>query len=232
MILTYSEAYGQVQNLLKVYPKLKPIESDSEKIRLYGLIEVYRSACNYILQKEYPIEIIIPINSNEFPTVIDKGNMIAQEYPHRYTNGELCLETNTAIKLRFIDGFDLVAWMDEFVEPYFFSYEYYSRYGEFPFGERPHGLEGIVHTYQQLFHADNLQQACSLLVYAAEDNYRGHIQCPCKSGKKLRNCHGPYLFPFMTDPRKKDIALSDLNYLRKELTALEQSRSDYSKTKR
>lgn len=207
MILTYSEAYGQVQNLLKVYPKLKPIESDSEKIRLYGLIEVYRSACNYILQKEYPIEIIIPINSNEFPTVIDKGNMIAQEYPHRYTNGELCLETNTAIKLRFIDGFDLVAWMDEFVEPYFFSYEYYSRYGEFPFGERPHGLEGIVHTYQQLFHADNLQQACSLLVYAAEDNYRGHIQCPCKSGKKLRNCHGPYLFPFMTDPRKKRYCL-------------------------
>ena len=29
-----------------------------------------------------------------------------------------------------------------------FTYEFYIRYGEFPFGERAHGIEGIIQTYE------------------------------------------------------------------------------------
>ena len=158
--------------------------------------------------------------------------MIDSDYPHRYSDGSLCLETSTTIRLRFVDGFDLVAWMDEFVEPYFFSYEYYDRYGSFPFGERPHGLNGVIHTYQELFHTDDLEKACLLLRYVAESTYRGHAPCPCGSGERLRKCHGQYLQPFMMNPKKKAIALSDLQYLRKELTAIEHPRRNNTKAKR
>ena len=231
MILKYNDACEQVQRLLTVYPKLEVKESDSVKIRLSGTIEVYRSACNYTLQKEYPIELIIPIGNDDLPTVIETSNMIDASYPHRYSDGSLCLETNTAIRLRFIDGFDLVAWMDEFVEPYFFSYEFYVRYGTFPFGERPHGLNGIIHTYQEIFHTDDGGATGTLLRYAAEESYRGHVSCPCGSGEKLRKCHGQYLLPFMKNPKKKTIALADLQFLRKELTAFEQSRRNPAKAK-
>ncbi len=231
MILKYAEACEQVQRLLTSYPKLEVKESDSTKIRLAGPIEVYRSACNYTLHKEYPIELIIPIGNDDLPTVIETANMIDAAYPHRYSDGSLCLETNTAIRMRFIDGFDLFAWMDEFVEPYFFSYEYYVRYGAFPFGERPHGINGIIHTYQELFHADDGGAIGALLRYAAEEVYRGHVSCPCGSGEKLRKCHGQYLLPFMTNPKKKALALADLQYLRRELTAFEQSRRNLTKAK-
>ena len=231
MTLKYAEACEQVDRLLTSYPKLRIIESNPTIIRLGGSIDVYRSACNYTLQKEYPIEIIIPIETDKLPTVIETADMIDADYPHRYSDGSLCLETNTAILMRFIDGFDLVAWMDEFVEPYFFSYEYYARYGAFPFGERPHGIIGIIHTYQEIFHVDNPRAASALLCYAAEEVYRGHISCPCGSGEKLRKCHGQYLLPFMTNPKKKALALSDLLFLRKELITFEQSRSNTAKTK-
>ena len=231
MTLNYTEACEQVQRLLTAYPKLNVVKSDPTIIQLCGSIEIYRSACNYTLQKEYPIEIIIPLDNDKLPTVIETNNMIDSDYPHRYSDGSLCLETSTTIRLRFVDGFDLVAWMDEFVEPYFFSYEYYDRYGSFPFGERPHGLNGVIHTYQELFHTDDLEKACLLLRYAAESAYRGHAPCPCGSGERLRKCHGQYLQPFMMNPKKKAIALLDLQYLRKELTAIEHPRRNNAKAK-
>ena len=231
MTLKYIEACEQVQHLLTLYPKLEVKESDSTIIRLAGPIEVYRAACNYTLQKEYQIEIIVPIENDDLPTIIETANMIDVGYPHRYKDGSLCLETNTAIRMRFIDGFDLAAWMDEFVEPYFFSYEFYVRYGTFPFGERPHGLNGIIQTYQEIFHANDGGSTCALLRYAAEEAYRGHVSCPCGSGEKLRKCHGQFLMPFMTNPKKRAIAQADLHFIRKEITAFEQSRRNYAKAK-
>ena len=232
MILNYTEACEQVQRLLKEYPNLNVIESTPKQIRISGVIEVYRSACGYTLQKDYSIEVIFPLNNEEFPTIRETNNQIASDYPHRYEDGILCLETNTAFRMRFIEGFDFVAWMSEYVEPYFFSYEFYTRFGSLPFGERPHGLNGIIHTYQELFHTDDFVKACSLIRYVAEEVYRGHAPCPCGSEIRLRKCHGQYLQPIMMDQRKKNIVISDLQYLRNELNAYEQSKRDNTKAKR
>lgn len=231
MILEKAEVGKQIQKLLTAYPNLNIVESDSLHIRLSGSIFVFRTALNFTVQNTYPVEINVPIGDEALPSIRETGNLIDSNYPHRYMHGGLCLETDTAIRLRFIDGFDLVAWMDEFVEPYFFSYEYYSRYGEYPFGERPHNLIGILHTYQEIFNASDISQAAALLIYSSNNNYRGHVLCPCGSHKKLRNCHGPYLYPFMTDNRKKAIAASDILYIRKELTAIEHSRRNNAKAK-
>lgn len=222
MILGLTEAGKQIQKLLTAYPNLCITESSPALIKINGSIYVFRTALNFTVQKTYPVEIDIPIGVDTLPSIRETGNLIDPSYPHRYKHdGGLCLETDTAIRLRFIDGLDLVAWMDEFVEPYFFSYEYYMRYSEFPFGERPHYLEGILHTYQEIFHANSIQETASLLVYTADNNYRGHMPCPCGSEKKLRSCHGLYLYPFMTDVRKKAIAISDISYLRKELASID-----------
>lgn len=231
MIFDYATAIEQVEKLLTLYSKLTIKEADLTMIRLSGSIVVNRSAFNYTLHKEYPIDIFIPIGSEDLPTVIETANMIDAEYPHRYRDGSLCLETETAIRMRFFDGFNLATWMDEFVEPFFFSYEYYKRFGVFPFGERPHGLGGILHTYQELLHVDNPGTAITLLRYVADEEYRGHQPCLCGSGQKLRKCHGKFLFPLMTNLKKKSIAVSDLHYLRKEISSLEQSKRNIAKTK-
>lgn len=219
-----NDLQSQINTLLTQYPDLHIVEEDTNHILLKGTIDIFRSACNFILQKKYMIEIIIPKNLYDLPIAIDAGNVISKDYPHRYTDGSLCLETNTYIRNRFIDGIDLVAWMDEFVEPYFFSYEFFCRYGEFPFGERPHGLEGLIHTYQEFWNEDDLNTTYKLMVYTANQKYRGHLPCPCGSRRKTRQCHGPVLFPYITDSRRIDILKNDLQYLMEVIAANEQNR--------
>lgn len=222
----------QVQSLLEQYSDLIIIEEDEHCILLSGKIPIYRSACDFILQKQYDIGIVVPKAENALPTAIDKGNSIANSYPHKYTDGSLCLETDSCIRYRFIDGMNLVEWVDEFVEPYFFSYEFFCRFGKYPFGERPHGFEGLIHTYQELWLENDPIITCGLLRYAAEEAYRGHAPCPCNSGKKLRQCHGPALLPYMSDKSHLEIVQQDCQYLRKELTKYEQAKSNNQKSKR
>lgn len=217
IIFTQEDAVAQVAALIDNYPGLGVLESNSETIRLQGSIRVYRTAFDYTLDRSYIVEIIIPVNSSTLPSVKDVGGSISDDYPHRYVSGELCLETETIIRLRFIDGFSLVEWMDEYVEPYYFTYEYYCRYGVFPFGDRPHGLDGLINTYQDLFSEDDISIVWRLMSFCVTGKYRGHANCPCGSGKRTRDCHGKGLLPIMTDPRKVEIVKNNTNRIIKEL---------------
>jgi hypothetical protein len=218
IILNLTSAAEQISALLKTYPGLKIEKSDLNEVRLLGNIHIYRTALDFTLDNYYDIEIRIPIDSSSLPIAIDIGNAIEPSYPHRYVNGELCLETDTAVKLRFIDGFNLLKWMDEYVEPYYFTYEYFMRFGFFPFGERPHGLEGIINTYQEIFNEVDIGKTLRLMMYSAYESYRGHINCPCGCNKRLRICHGKYIFPLMTNSDIKELIQKDVESIRKAIT--------------
>ena len=62
-----------------------------------------------------------------------------------------------------------------------------------PFGELSHGGKGVLEYYTQLFNASSDVIAIELLKILAENNYRGHYDCPCGNGKRIRNCHGGLL---------------------------------------
>ena len=209
----------QINLLLDTYPGLHITESTENLTRLSGRINIYRTGYGYTLDKDYLVEIVVPVRSDFLPCIFDSGNAIDKNYIHRYTDGRLCLETDTRIRLFFIDGFDLCKWMTDFVEPYFFSYEYYTRYGQFPFGERPHGFLGIVNTYQELLNGIDEIETIKLIRFASSQKYRGHAPCPCGSNKHFRNCHGKYLYRFMTNPRYKEIIVEDWKNIQEEAAA-------------
>ena len=124
--------------------------------------------------------------------------------------------------------FNLIEWMDEFVEPYFVSYEYYQLYGEFPNGERQHGIIGVIESYQDFFHAQDLTETYRFMIHIRDNAYRGHHLCPCGSTLHLRSCHGKWMLPFYTDERIKNIMLNDLQELERQL---HESRQNQAKTK-
>ena len=209
MIFTTESAVQQATNLLHLYNGLKVFSIDEVQITLIGNILVNRIAKGYRLFKEYKIKIVIPLGSDELPRVLDEGNQIDKNYPHRYLDGELCLETDTNIRFRFIDGFSLDAWMSEYVETYFFSYEFYQRYGEFPFGERAHGLVGVLQTYGEIFHEIDYQKVFKIMESISTRKYRGHSLCPCGSSLKIRSCHGPLIMKYYVDDRLNSIVQKD-----------------------
>ena len=183
MIFSKESAVQQVNNLLHLYDKLQICTMDETQIVLVGPILVNRSSKGFQVCKEYTVKIVIPLESEEFPYVLDTGNHIDSNYPHRYLSGKLCLETDANVKIRFIDGFSLEAWMTEYVEPYYFSYEFFQRYGEFPFGERGHGWDGIIQAYSELFNEPDYIKTIRLMKSISIGQYRGHALCPCGSGQ-------------------------------------------------
>lgn len=221
VIFSKESASIQVKRLLLSYPELEIVDFSDSLIRLCGTILVYRAIEDYTLRKKYELEIVVPIGNNELPYVIDSSNAISKSYSHKYNNGMLCLETDIIIRKRFVQGFDLIAWMDEYVEPYFVTYEYFNEYGNYPFGERSHCSLGIMESYQELFNAKDLQEAFYLADYIRKHEYRGHHLCICGSGKRLRNCHGPYMLPFYINGSLKLQLEKDINQLERELREYE-----------
>lgn len=231
MIFCKESAVQQVNRLLYIYDGLSVEKMLDTEIVLSGHILVNRTALGYQLYKEYQIRIVLPLCSNVLPYVIDSGNQIDKSYPHRYADGQLCLETDTAIRIYFLNGFNLETWMRDFVEPYYFSYEYYQRYGVFPFGERAHGIEGVLQTYGEAFNEPDYVKVFRLMEFIQFGHYRGHLPCPCGSGKKMRSCHGQSIKKFFESNNLKAVAQNDYKSIKEVLVAYHEQSGNTKATK-
>lgn len=60
-----------------------------------------------------------------------------------------------------------------------------------PFGEWGHGWKGILEYYSQLLSASDPGVIAHLVLCALYPCIKGHVACPCKSGRNFRRCHAP-----------------------------------------
>lgn len=184
--------YVNLDKLLTDYPELHIWEYGESHtprcIRGTFVMDANHNGVRFL--KEYSIK--IDLTEDKTPLIREIGHHIDSTYPHRYTNGGLCLGTETDIILSCCrdDKFDISLWFDTFVISYFYSYEYFKRMGEYPFGERSHGENGILEYYMETFNLDNFEQARAFIEFVNQHHqYRGHFFCPCGSGKRIRDCH-------------------------------------------
>ena len=68
-----------------------------------------------------------------------------------------------------------------------------------PFGQWAHGAKGIFQFYRELLKTSDLRVITTYLDYLAAKKVKGHRACPCRNGKKLRDCH----FDQIKDLREK-----------------------------
>ena len=203
---------AQVEALLCAYPRLNRTKDSRSAVVISGSIDVNKCFNDFTVAQSYNLEIHIPKSEEKLPNVVDVGHHIMRDYPHLYSDRTLCLATETDIRFRYIQGFDLVDWMGTYVENYYYSYEYYQRYGVFPFGERGHGNKGVLETYQEIFNVNSTTTAKNVLDYiVSHKKYRGHHLCPCYSGKKIRDCHKEIILHFLQDPTLLSLLVQDYN---------------------
>ncbi|MCY3687422.1 MAG: hypothetical protein OXG90_00380 [Gammaproteobacteria bacterium] len=143
------------------------------------------------LSDYFEIDLIVPKNyPNSLPWVLETSGRICDTYDHVYENGKLCLAVPTEERLIFNEEPSLRGFVTNLVIPYCYGYCYWERYGIHPFGEREHGDEGIANFYIEKLGLTNEIQALEFALHLVQHGYRGHHECPCGSGSKLRNCHG------------------------------------------
>lgn len=82
-----------------------------------------------------------------------------------------------------------------------------------PFGQWAHGAKGVFQYYRELLKTADLSVIITYLEYLTAKKVKGHWPCPCKSSKRLRNCHFGVVTGLKAKISRKD-ALKSLEALR------------------
>lgn len=190
--MNFNDLNNQVDECINKYNTLKKtIEKNT--IILEGefiLNAVYNEVSIFDI---YTIKIEFEANyPNTIPIVYELSNKIPKNFQHKYSNNKCCLGVDGDLFIK-IQNMTVSQFLETILTHFLFSASYFLKYGYVPFGEREHGGEGIVSFYKEYFNVDSDDKVVNLLFLVVFNKYRGHALCPCKSGIKLRNCHGDKL---------------------------------------
>lgn len=170
------------------------VERDAETI-LSGMLPFEASADGLeAITESFEIELTIP---RDFPAMLPRvretGGRIGTEYDHRNPSGTLCLAVPVEQHRVFFEQPTLLGFVNRLVIPYLYGYCFWKKHGRHPFDEAAHGHEGILRHYMDTLGLRDDLSALTVISFIFEHGYRGHHDCPCGSGLRVRACHGPAL---------------------------------------
>lgn len=143
----------------------------------------------------FEVEIQLPPNfPKQLPTVRETRERIPRTLDrHMLKDGVACLFVREDWWASHPDSYTLLEFLDGPVRTYFVEQSMVELGMGWPFGERSHGVRGILECYQELTGAQTLEIASAFLALLAEKRIDGRRKCPCGSGYMLRHCHLPVL---------------------------------------
>lgn len=207
----------QIYQLLEEQKRLEIVNEDDNKVILEGLININASYKKIQLIDDFEVRIIVFKNfPNRIPIIYALDNKIPKDFQHVNADKSLCLEVNTEIKIFLIENESLIEWFKIYVVNYFYSAMFFERYKIYPFGERSHAKDGIKEFYRKILNVRNINTIINMLKFVRIGKIKGHYDCPCGSGKKIRKCHYEEL--------KRFIQIKDSKELESDIEQLEGSR--------
>ena len=156
---------------------------DQSTARIHGMISVP--------EDRYSIEILF---LNDYPLTLPQVRETGGRIPHtsdRHVNpkdGTACLCIPDEWFIQRPDE-SLLTFLRGPLYNYFLSQKTYETLGEWPLGERRHGNDGLLDFYQESLGTEDPQVIKKYLEYVCLQTPKGHWDCPCGSGKRIRNCH-------------------------------------------
>jgi hypothetical protein len=200
----------QITDLQAVYCGLQ-VEKSEETIRIHGPL-AFKAQYGDLEQIEDAFEIAIFVPKDypkHLPTVRETTNRIKPGFGHLHPGGTLCLAVPMEERRLFLKEPNLLGFVKNLVIPYFYSYVYWELHGVFPYGEAAHGKDGIQQYYENIFNSQNTNALKLGLFNIYKKGYRGHLPCPCGSGKAIRCCHKEEVLD-LTQPEKRDVLAQDI----------------------
>lgn len=224
-----------VVELLEAHSEFERDDGKQGEIAVIGPYALDATCDGIRLAEDFRLQVTVPADYPvSLPRVKEVSGAIDPGYEHLYSDGSLCLGIQGELLLEQLEKPSLPALLDGPVRSYLYSYLFHERYGRYPFGDRAHGVAGILQYYEELFGETDPMRTIKLLEAVCLDGYRGHLPCPCGSGLIVRKCHGEDILrlkksgaaaAFSFDFRIIDGALADLkNSAQKRSLALSQTR--------
>jgi len=185
----------QIVELTSVYTDLTNIVEGDYGVILSGSLPFEAPSDGLeTITESFEIELTIP---HDFPDALpqakETAGRIEAEYDHRNPGGTLCLAVPVEQRRIFLEQPTLLGFVDRLVIPYLYGYCFWRIHGRHPFGEAAHGHQGILLHYMAVLSLKDEVAALAAICFLFERGYRGHHDCPCRSGLRVRACHGPAL---------------------------------------
>lgn len=187
---------GLREDIARAFPDLW-VHIVDKRVRIQGSLPVL---ANGVLIYRYQILVELPKDyPQSVPTVYELSCRIPRVPDgHVSDNGALCLFLPDERWKYYPPGMSIVEFLRGPVNHFFLWQEELKILGEPLIKARPHGAKGIMEYYREELKTDKLEIIIKFLEYL-EGNAKGHRECFCGSGKKMRNCH----FEKLLDMRKK-----------------------------
>lgn len=182
------EAYRQLVRAVEdQFPDLYFEERD-DQLFLVGEFQV--SDGDVVLDR-YEIEVELPRAGPMagIPIVREVGGRIPHTADRHNPEGVACLGVPDEFWYRHPEGIGLIAFLRGPVRGYFTGQSIVERGGAWPYGERAHGIAGIIEFYAPLVGSHHPARVHAFLEMAAAKKVRAHWRCPCGSGRPVHRCH-------------------------------------------
>lgn len=183
----------QMNEVQAEQPDLELILGHNSKLIVRGDVRFSIDHQGHTYKDTYQIEItILPDYPASIPTAKEIGGAVPIDFHHFPITGNLCLAAPVEQIRVFAQERTLRYYINRLVIPYLFSYTFFREHGELPHGELSHGLIGLIEYYSEFFAVMPIT-AMKFLKLLADNSAPQLMACPCESGRKLRDCHGPKL---------------------------------------
>lgn len=134
------------------------------------------------------VEIVFPKGINHLPLIREIGGRIPRTTDrHTFSGGSICTEVPELTLLR--GDYSLLSYLDGPVRNYFIGQSLFEKGKPWPFNEWSHGKSGLLQAYGEILGVSGEPVIRRYLDYLGHKKVKGHWQCPCGSGKQLRQCH-------------------------------------------
>jgi hypothetical protein len=142
------------------------------------------------ISDSYEIEIRIPeAFPRKIPVVFETSGRIPLHYRH-LQDGSLCLGSETRLRFMLSGGLSILAFVEHCIIPYLYRYSHLKAYGEAPFSDLAHGVDGIKDDLRLLI---GLGADSDVLAFVHLLGRRKRLankqRCPCGSGDRVGRCH-------------------------------------------
>jgi len=156
---------------------------------LKGIYQFKKEYRGYFFQDNFNLEFSFPPDYPEkIPFVNELDNKIHVKF-HRNPDGCLCLCTPVEQYLVFTKEPTLENFINNILNPYLLSWLWYQRFNEMPWGERQHGIKGLIESYQELLKLRGSEHTIQFMVEFIKNEIHHKQDCPCGSGFSFKRCH-------------------------------------------
>ena len=185
----------QLAELTGVYTGLRRVVDGDVHILVSGSLRFEASADGLeTIAESFDIELSVPhAFPDSSPQAKEIGGRIGADYDHLNPDGTLCLAVPIEQRRLFLEQPTLLGFVNLLLVPYLYGFSFWTKHGYHPFGEAPHGAEGILDHYVETLGLEGPVCALAVISFLFEHGYRGHHDCPCGSGRRVRVCHGSVL---------------------------------------